>query len=78
MNSTTCDQRGRMYLKQSVRSRYGEKFLVLEVPGEIVLIPVADDPVADLARLGRPLKDKSLDDLKAGIHERAMKEARSR
>ena len=78
MHSTTCDQRGRMYLKQSVRSRYGEKFLVLEVPGEIVLIPVADDPVQDLARLGRPLKDKSLDELKAGIVERAVQEIRAR
>ena len=58
-----------MYLKQSVRSRYGEKFLVLEVPGEIVLIPVPGDPVEDLARLGKPLKDKSLDALKAQIHE---------
>jgi hypothetical protein len=67
-----------MYLKQSVRSRYGEKFLVLEVPGEIVLIPVADDPVQDLARLGRPLKDKSLDELKAGIVERAVQEIRAR
>ena len=67
-----------MYLKQSVRSRDGEKFLVLEVPGEIVLIPVADDPVQDLARLGRPLKDKSLDELKAGIVERAVQEIRAR
>ena len=66
-----------MYLKQSVRSRYGEKFLVLEVPGEIVLIPVPADPVEDLAQLGRPLKDKSLDDLKAGIHEQAMRVVRS-
>ncbi len=77
MHLTHCDERGRIYLKEAVRTRYGEEFIVVEAPSEIVLLPVPDDPVEDLARLGEKLKGISIQDMKAAIRRRAQKEVAS-
>jgi len=75
MKAAQCDKKGRIYLKQSLRSRYGEKFVILEASSEIVLLPVPCDPVEDLADLGRPLKDHTLKQLREKILHRAKEEA---
>ncbi len=74
MQISKCDEKGRIYLKQEVRSRYGDRFVVLEVRGELILLPVPKDPVKDLEELGKALKGKSMEELKASIAERARKE----
>ena len=77
MQITRCDKKGRLYLKESVRSRYGSEFVVVETPREVVLIPVPEDPVKDLEELGKPLAKYSLKALRKRILERAREEARA-
>ncbi len=76
MQITECDRKGRIYLKEALRSRYGHRFIVVEAPDELVLLPVPDDPVDDLAELGRKLPRASLRRLRAKILARAKKEVR--
>lgn len=75
MIKTKCDTRGRVYLRETLRSTYGENFVVIEAEAGILLLPVPDDPVKDLARLGRPLHGVSVEQIKARIAKRAAKEA---
>ncbi len=70
-----CDRKGRLYLKEALRSRYGEKFVIVEAPHELILLPVPKDPVKDLAELGRPLRKHSLVSIKRRIREQAKWEA---
>jgi len=37
MLKTVCDKKGRIRLSQAVRSKYGKKFIIIEMPGESVL-----------------------------------------
>ena len=50
--------------------------MVIEAPDELVLLPVPDDPVDDLAKLGRKLPRADLRQLRASILARAKKEVR--
>ena len=74
MQMTQCDKRGRLPLSQAVRSRYGEKFLVLEGHRELILRPIPRDPLQDLREIGRLLKGKSVKELKEAIEQQAMEE----
>ena len=56
MQETQCDAKGRIYLREKTRARYGKRFVVVEAPDEIILLPIPDDPVADLAEFGKPLR----------------------
>jgi len=71
---TQCDKRGRLQLSQAVRSRYGEKFLVLEGDRDLILRPIPRDPLQDLREIGRLLKGKSVKELKEAIEQEAMEE----
>jgi len=64
-------------LNKAVRTRYGEKFYILETPDELILLPIPEDPVAELARLGKKLQGYSVEEIKAAIQERAEEEALS-
>ena len=64
-------------MKERVRSRYGEQFVILETPEGVLLLPVPRDPVKDLRELGEPLRKHSLKTLKSQIREQAKKEALS-
>ena len=75
MQRTQCDERGRIYLKEDIRAQYGEEFFVVEVPGELILIPVPKDPVKELARIGRKIRRKSLKQMKQAIAEQAAEES---
>ncbi len=70
-----CDKKGRIYLREALRSRYGERFRVLEAAGELVFLPVPDDPVKALADLGKELGDVSLKAVRAAGRQRALREA---
>ena len=74
MQTAQCDAKGRIYLREKTREKYGERFVVVEAPDEIILLPIPKDPVADLAELGKPLRHLSLRQIKAKIRERAKKE----
>ncbi len=47
------DERGRITLGKDVIDKYGKEFYVVRAPKEVVLIPVAKDPVKDLQELGK-------------------------
>lgn len=49
----SCDDRGRVLLPREVREKYGTTFHVVRARGEIVLIPAPDDPVQELAKIGK-------------------------
>lgn len=74
MMETTCDKKGRIHLREAIRARYGEKFVVVQMPDELVLRPVPKDPVRDLEEIGRALKGRSVEELKELIDEQARRE----
>ena len=77
MLTTKCDSKGRIHLRESLRSKYGEKFLVIEKDSGVVLVPVPSDPVEDLQLIGRALHGHSLKEIKKRIRRRAKKEVLS-
>lgn len=69
-----CDDRGRLLLTKDVREEYGEKFILVRASGELVLIPIPDDPIKDLQELGQKLpKHLSINQLKKIGIEGAIK-----
>ncbi len=52
MKTALADDRGRITLGTSALDRYGRKFAVINAEKEIVLIPIARNPLAKLARIG--------------------------
>ncbi|HOW73323.1 MAG TPA: AbrB/MazE/SpoVT family DNA-binding domain-containing protein [Phycisphaerae bacterium] len=74
MMRTTCDGKGRIYLEESVRAKYGESFLVLEGRRELILRPIPRDPMQDLREIGRKLEGYSIEALKRMVDEQADKE----
>ena len=77
MQTAKCDRKGRLYLRESIRSRHGVEFAIVETSGGLLLLPIPDDPAADLAKLGEKLADLSLQDIKKRLRKRALAEALS-
>ena len=77
MKTTFADERGRIVLGTKFLHKYGKKFAVIGTPKEIVLVPIAKDPVSELAKLGRDARiDKySLSELKKIAKEEAERES---
>ena len=74
------DERGRINIGQETKKKYGDRFFVVKLSGEILLIPKPKDPVAELRKWGQKL---GLDQLTAGdlkrlAEEEAHKEAEER
>mgnify|MGYP001585050807 CR=1 FL=1 len=67
----TCDEKGRLYLHEELRERYGKRFLAVPTPKEILLVPIPRDAVADLREATKKLRGKSLEELKQGIERAA-------
>ena len=76
MIRTRCDTRGRVYLRETLRSKFGEVFIVVEAGQGVLLLPVPKDPLDDLATLGRSLRDVSLAQIKKRAIRRAQEEVR--
>ena len=74
MIKTKCDSRGRIYLRDEIRSKYGRAFIVQEGDESVTLVPVPDDPVEDLAALGMSLPTESPEQIKQRIRRRAVRE----
>jgi len=73
--ATICDDRGRIVLSREIREEYGEKFFIVKSLGEVVLIPVPEDPLKTLREEGKKLpKSLSVADLKKIARESALKE----
>jgi hypothetical protein len=53
LKTVLADDRGRVTLGTSLVGRYGRRFALIDAALEIVLVPVAKNPVARLAQIGR-------------------------
>ncbi len=71
-----CDDRGRLLLPKEVREGYGRSFHVVRTAGEVVLVPASEDPVRELAELGKKarLGDFSLGAIRKALRTQAEKE----
>ena len=70
------DDKGRLVIEKEIREKYGKRFELFEALGEIVLLPVPDDPVKAMEEEGKKLPKKiSVADLKAKARAIALKEA---
>lgn len=66
MKAIFADERGRITLGSKIIDRFGRKFAVVTTARDIVLVPIAKDPLAELERLGK----------EAGIDRYTLKELR--
>lgn len=46
------DQRGRINIGKKAGEKYGDRFFVVQLPNEIILIPKPKDPVKELRKWG--------------------------
>ena len=74
MQLLKCDSKGRVYLKEKLRRSYGERFVLMKTPDELVLIPAPVDPLKDLQAMGEKLKEKSIGQIKKEIRKRALRD----
>lgn len=69
-----CDDKGRIVLPKSVRAQFGSEFHLVSALGEVVLIPVSKNPLAELAVLGKSVKRLSIGKIKSELRKQALKE----
>ncbi len=76
MRTVMADERGRIILGTKFLGKYGKKFAVVGTPKEIVLVPIAKDPLAELRRLGKEagIDKYTIAELKKMAREEAEKE----
>ncbi len=77
MRTVLADERGRITLGMKIVDRLGRKFAVVAAGGEVVLVPIAKDPIAELGKIGKAAgMDKyTLSELKREIREEAERQA---
>ena len=76
MKTVFADDRGRIILGTKFLHKYGKKFAVISAPKEIVLVPIAKEPLARLKEIGKEagIDKYTLKELKAMAREEAEKE----
>ena len=83
-NLISCDSSGRSFLAEALRRKYGDRFKLEEEDAEIRLVPVNPKPqlsadtiaaVEEFREIMKPLRVKSMKELKDGIEEQALLEA---
>ena len=77
MKTVLADNRGRVVLGTKLLDKYGKKFAVVGTQKEIVLVPIAKDPLSELKKLGENagIDKYTLRELKKMAMEEAEKEA---
>ena len=77
MKTVLADARGRIVLGTKILHKYGKKFAVVGTPKEIVLVPIAKNPLEELKRLGKAagIDSYTLAEMKKMALEEAQKEA---
>lgn len=79
MKTVQADERGRIALGAKLVSKFGKRFAVVSTQKDIVLVPIAKDPLAELKRIGKQAGiDKfTVAELKKLARESAMRESAS-
>lgn len=63
--SKSTDERGRIYLPKDIRSRFGERYRIVELPSHVALFPVDETPLEGLrSAVGDAFEESDADDLK--------------
>lgn len=77
MKTVFADNRGRIVLGTKLLHKYGKRFAVVGTPKEIVLVPIAKDPIAELVSLGKEagIDRYTITELRKMAREEAEKEA---
>lgn len=80
IEETRLDERGRINIGQEARKIYGDRFFVIKLSGEILLIPKPKDPVAELRKWGKKvgLDKLTARDVRTLAEEEANKEVEER
>lgn len=66
------DERGRVTIPKAVRDRFGDRYRLVELDSGIKLVPVPDDPLAELrAAASDELREASLEDLERAARAEA-------
>lgn len=69
------DDRGRITIPKEVRDRYGERYRLVALDSGIKLVPIPDDPLAELrSAASDDLREASLDDLEEAAREEAREQ----
>lgn len=74
---TTMDvdaEDGRIYLPKQLREKFGDRFELVDRGDRLVLIPIAEDPLAALREEARET-DKTVAELKESALQEALEEA---
>ena len=76
MKAALVDERGRITLGSKIVDRFGRRFAIVTTARDIVLVPIAKDPLAELQRLGKEagIDKYTLKELKEMTREEAQKE----
>ena len=74
MSERSVDDRGRLYLPKEIREKFGERFEVVDRGDQVVLIPLAEDPIAGL-REAADETDKSVAELAESGLQAALEDA---
>lgn len=73
----STDKRGRLYLPEAVRERFGDQYRIVTLPSHVALFPVDDDPVEGLrAAVGDAVDEPAVDELKMDAREAITSEIR--
>lgn len=74
MTEITTDERGRVTIPKEIRDRHGERYRLVELDSGIKLVPIPEDPLAELrAAASDDLREASLGELTEAARERARK-----
>jgi bifunctional DNA-binding transcriptional regulator/antitoxin component of YhaV-PrlF toxin-antitoxin module len=69
------DDRGRVTIPKDIRERYGEQYRLVELDSGIKLVPIPDDPLAELREAASDeLLEAALDDLEVAAREEAREQ----
>ncbi len=68
------DEKGRLYLPKKIRRGLKGKVYVVRMGNEVVIIPIPEDPVSELAEIGRKLPDKPVREFRKEIERAALEE----
>lgn len=79
MKTVLADDRGRIVLGTKILHKYGKKFAVIGTPKEIVLVPIAKDPLSELKRISKEsgIDEYTISELRKIAKQDASKEALS-
>lgn len=66
---STLDSKRRLTLPKGIVEKYGRKFVLVRLPGKLLLEPLPEDPLRALQAEGRKLKKVTLEQFEEEVEE---------